>query len=349
MRLTFNLSPAKLFGALVASLLAAGFTALDVSAAGTNRVGTESVRAQQIREAQETRSTEKRTPVDPPANKLVVSDGVAIAWWKAGQGPAILVVHGGPGQGTRSFRDMGGSALEKFATVIYYDQRGSGLSDNSKDYSFPRMVEDIEEIRRAAGFDKVVVLSHSFGGVIAVNYVATHPEHSAGLMLVNSTLHFMGREEEVDSIRGMDSVIGAHTEIPINATEQDVRALANTRYQALNVKGMAYRRLADRLDTVETQLKVDNCPRSVEFGTRVMEQPQAMAEYYRDYRPLSAAIRIPTLVITGTRDYAVGSHVDAGLRFPSMTVERISGSHLLYYENTSAFADVVRRFFASHI
>jgi proline iminopeptidase len=286
-------------------------------------------------------------PSDRTLNQATTSDGVKIAWWKAGRGPAILVIHGGPGQGTRSFRDMGGDALERFATVIYYDQRGSGLSGEAKDYSLPRMVEDIETVRRAAHVDKVVVLPHSFGGVIAINYVAAHPEHVAGLILANSTLHFQGREEEIESIRGMDSVIGAHTEIPVGATDDAVRALAGARFQALNAKGFAYRRLADKLATVETQIKVDTYPRSVDFGTRVMTDPDAMAEYYRDYRPLSAKVTAPVLVITGARDYAVGPHVDAGLRFPHMTIERLSGSHLLYYENAPAFTAAVRRFMAS--
>jgi proline iminopeptidase len=234
--------------------------------------------------------------------------------------------------------------LERFATVIYYDQRGSGLSGQAKDYSLPRMVADIEEVRRAAHAEKVTVLSHSFGGVIAVNYVVAHPNRVSGLILANSTLHFQGSEEEIDSIRGMDGVIGAHTKIPDDATNDQLRALAADRAQALNVRGLAYRRLADRLATVQAQMKVDDYPRDIDFGSRVMADPNAMAEYYRDYRPLSARVTQPTLVIAGTRDFAVGPHIDAGLRFPHMTVEHLPGSHLLYYENSPAFTAAVRAF-----
>ena len=49
----------------------------------------------------------------------------------------IVVVHGGPGGNNYNFEQSPGPKLEKFATVIYYEQRGSGRSDapaDPKDY-----------------------------------------------------------------------------------------------------------------------------------------------------------------------------------------------------------------------
>lgn len=50
------------------------------------------------------------------------------------------------------------------------------------------MVEDIEAIRHALGVERIYLLAHSFGGIIAVNYAKKYPDHLFGLILANSTL-----------------------------------------------------------------------------------------------------------------------------------------------------------------
>jgi proline iminopeptidase len=48
------------------------------------------------------------------------------------------------------------------------------------------MVEDIDALRSSAGFDRLVILGHSWGGILGMAYAAAHPDHVESLVLVAS-------------------------------------------------------------------------------------------------------------------------------------------------------------------
>jgi proline iminopeptidase len=84
---------------------------------------------------------------------------------------------------------LGGPALEKRVRIAYLDQRGSGRSDRPKDqalYSLALIGNDIDAVRETLGAGKVVLLAHSAGTMIALEYAAAHPEHVAGLILTGA-------------------------------------------------------------------------------------------------------------------------------------------------------------------
>ena len=103
--------------------------------------------------------------------------------------PAIVVLHGGPGMSDHYFNKVF-DYLSATRRVIYYDQRGSGFSEikaNPAYYRFPYLVEDLETLRsRVIRQDKLILVAHSFGGMIAMNYAIDHPDHVAGLILISS-------------------------------------------------------------------------------------------------------------------------------------------------------------------
>ncbi len=102
---------------------------------------------------------------------------------------AIVVLHGGPGMSDRYFNDVF-DYLSTTHRVIYYDQRGSGFSEikpNPAYYRFSYLVDDLEALRsRVIRQDKLILVAHSFGGMIAMQYAADHPDHVAGLILISS-------------------------------------------------------------------------------------------------------------------------------------------------------------------
>jgi len=104
-----------------------------------------------------------------------------------GEGMPVVLLHGGPGSTHHEFHPYFSDAAN-FAKVIYYDQRGCGLSDYEKGsgYSFIQAVEDLEKLRRKLNIEKWVVLGHSYGGLLAQCYSIKYPEHTAGLVLVCS-------------------------------------------------------------------------------------------------------------------------------------------------------------------
>lgn len=106
-----------------------------------------------------------------------------------GAGVPLVLIHGGPGGTHHGFHPWFGRAAE-FARVIYYDQRGCGLSDyepGPDGYSVEQAVEDLEGLRRALGVDTFVLVGFSYGGFLAQYYTTRYPENVAGLVLVGAS------------------------------------------------------------------------------------------------------------------------------------------------------------------
>ena len=72
----------------------------------------------------------------------------------------------------------------------YYDQLGSGNSDQPTDpslWELDRFVDEVEQVRRALGLsrDNFVLYGHSWGGILATEYALRYQEHLRGLVISN--------------------------------------------------------------------------------------------------------------------------------------------------------------------
>ncbi len=122
-----------------------------------------------------------------------------------GRGMPLVLINGGPG-GTHHYFHPWFSRVKKYARVIYYDQRGCGLSDfkpGQKGYSVFQAIDDLEGLRQALGVEKWVLLGYSYGGFLAQFYAVNHPEHTAGLILLGSS---PGMRVDTGRSRQMDFV-----------------------------------------------------------------------------------------------------------------------------------------------
>jgi len=105
--------------------------------------------------------------------KGYVHVGVGKLYFKrkgAGDGMPIVLINGGPGGTHHDFHPCFSEAA-KSAEIIYYDQRGCGLSFDPQnprnDYTLEQAVEDLDKLRGHLDIDKWCVLGHSYGGVLA--------------------------------------------------------------------------------------------------------------------------------------------------------------------------------------
>ncbi|MGD9560911.1 MAG: alpha/beta fold hydrolase [Pyrinomonadaceae bacterium] len=269
-------------------------------------------------------------------------DGVSLYVKVAGSGPPCLFIHGGPGQGSLSFEKIGGDSLEKHLTMIYVDQRGSGKSASAKDYSLDRMADDIEQVRKRLGYRKLNLLAHSFGGIIAVRYAAKYPKRVARIVMANTTLHFYNDEALKGQLRFFEKELNKDYGLGEPIATEDLR---KTVQMVRNNSGIGYKLLTDSLETLRKMGEVDGYPgRNREFGRFVMGESKEAAEYYADYTNASKSVNVPTLIIAGTRDYAVGVYHHLRFRFPNSKIETIKGGHLLYADNNEEFVMSVNRF-----
>ena len=106
-----------------------------------------------------------------------------------GKGTPLVLINGGPG-GTHHYFHPWFSRAKDYARVIYYDQRGCGLSDyepGENGYSVNQAVDDLESIRQALNINKWVVLGYSYGGFLAQYYSINYPENVAGIVLMGAS------------------------------------------------------------------------------------------------------------------------------------------------------------------
>lgn len=93
-------------------------------------------------------------------------DGTHIAYWRNGEGPALLLVHGGTADHTTTWQSVL-SGLEQHFTVYTIDRRGRGSSGDTQPYELAREAEDVAAVVDAIG-EPVSVLGHSYGGLCAL-------------------------------------------------------------------------------------------------------------------------------------------------------------------------------------
>jgi len=93
------------------------------------------------------------------------NDGAEIAYEINGQGPPLVLLHGG--SGCRRHWDALVPHLAEEFTVVRPDRRGRGDSGDGTDYALQREVEDLRAVLSTLD-DGATVFGHSFGGLVAL-------------------------------------------------------------------------------------------------------------------------------------------------------------------------------------
>ena len=82
--------------------------------------------------------------------------------------PALLFLHGGPGQGCHDFMALQGDLLRRSLRLIGIDQRGvdrsAPMPEDARSLSMADLVEDCEAVRQALAIERWAVAGQSFGG-----------------------------------------------------------------------------------------------------------------------------------------------------------------------------------------
>ncbi len=102
---------------------------------------------------------------------------------EVGVGDPVVVLHGGFGAEHGYLLDAV-DGLEERAHFVFYDQRGSLRSPcATEDVSFDAHVADLEQLRAELGLERVRILAHSAGTLLALAYLERHPARVERLVL----------------------------------------------------------------------------------------------------------------------------------------------------------------------
>lgn len=283
-----------------------------------------------------------------PGEYQRVLNGVRLYYRVAGADssrPPVVFLHGGPGYNSHSFATLAGPRLERTQRMVYLDQRGCGHSERpaSGDYALSTLVADLEALRQTLGVERWTLMGHSFGGMLALEYAARHPEHVASLVLVGpasdlpASTAIWARELEKQHPGRLAAT--AHAE-DTSDFARVMRALggldAQHFFNSLQFREERFRVLQDEVDA--------------KSGLRnTGEQARAlMAAGLPEYR-FTAFERItaPVLVIGGRYDFSIGVEPmrELARSLPRATfLEYEASGHFPYLEEAERFERDVARF-----
>lgn len=127
------------------------------------------------------------TVADDPALPQIEINGVRLHAEAHGDpsNPVIIVLHGGPGGDYRS--QLGATSLADTHYVVFYDQRGAGLSERvpAEDLTLPLYMAELDAVIDHYAPDRpVTLLGHSWGAMLATAYLGKAPEKVARAVLM---------------------------------------------------------------------------------------------------------------------------------------------------------------------
>jgi pimeloyl-ACP methyl ester carboxylesterase len=101
-----------------------------------------------------------------------------------GDGPPVLLLHGGPGLNGDYLDDLVAELADAYC-VAWYQQRGLAPSTAAEPYDVEAQVADVGRVLDALGWDTAVAVGHSWGGHLLLNVLATMPGRLEGAVVVD--------------------------------------------------------------------------------------------------------------------------------------------------------------------
>jgi proline iminopeptidase len=126
-----------------------------------------------------------RAAAEGETSGFAAVNGRQLYYVTLGQGVPVIFMHGGLGFDHQYFRPFL-DPLADSAKVVFYDHLGHGRSDRPADFAeltFARLSSDCDALTTALGFDKFVLVGHSYGGFLALDFALRYPGRLAGLVL----------------------------------------------------------------------------------------------------------------------------------------------------------------------
>ncbi len=283
-------------------------------------------------------------------------NGIRLHYVEAGTGPLMLFVHGFP-EFWYAWKDQ----LAEFGRdhrAVALDLRGHNLSDKPEGvdaYRVKPLLEDlrqlIEHLQKDSADKSCILVAHDWGGAIAWTFAAIHPRYVKKLVIINAP-------HSIPFARAL-----AHDPVQQQASDYMLLFRSDKAERVLSADN--YRRLLGMFNNAEgkSALTAEDVPHYL----AAWSQPGALTGALNLYRasplypptaddPGAAAlkldpeplkVRVPTLVIWGEADTALGTVLLEGLDelVPDLRIVRIAdGSHWVIHERPKAVSRAIRDF-----
>ena len=222
------------------------------------------------------------TGQDLPALQTVRAGGRVIAYREAGFGPAVLALHG-IGSGSASWAAQLDALASRFR-FIAWDAPGYGGSDPlpgdtpaASDYG-----DAAAALLDALAIDKVHLLGHSMGALIAAAFCRFHPQRLLSVVLADAATGYANAAEEI-RVRRLEARIAA-------MAKDGPEAVAARRAREVLSPG-ASDALYEKIRAVQSKVRPDGYAQAA----RMLHGSDIHAD--------AATIAVPALMMCGSADF----------------------------------------------
>jgi pimeloyl-ACP methyl ester carboxylesterase len=266
--------------------------------------------------------------------------GHEVTFRMAGEGPAVLLIHGIAGS-SRAWREVMPALSEQY-TVVAPDLLGHGESAKPMgDYSLGAFASGLRDLLGVLGIERATVVGQSFGGGVAMQLAYQHPELCERLVLVGSG----GLGREVSWLLRALSLPGAELVLPV-AVPSFVRDRGDAVSRFIRDRGVRAPKVAEMWSAYRSLADTENRQAFMRVLRGVIDAGgQTVSAMDRLY--LAAAV--PTLIVWGQDDPIIPvAHAHAAHEaIAGSRLEIIDGvGHFPHVEAPERFLEVLQRFLA---
>jgi proline iminopeptidase len=279
----------------------------------------------------------------------VEGGGASIYFKTLGRGVPLLLLHGGPGADHSDFLP----ALQPLARrcqLVLIDERGSGRSERLEDpkgYTLNHMVKDIERVRQHLKLPRLVVLGHSFGGILAQAYAVRHPKRILGLVLAGTGSSARCIDRDFRNIRKR---LSARLRARLARREKAGIFQADGAYKQ-DYAAASAQALAPYMYAKAPSPRYQQPP---ELGMEVLREMWVRRSDFHidgnlkgfDFTHSLARVQAPSLVVIGDRDLVSTATADVSrASLPRATlVVMAECAHMMYIDQTVRFNRLLEEF-----
>ena len=285
-------------------------------------------------------------PLGPGEAYLPVPGGRI--WYRktgTGTGTPVILLHGGPGFSSFYLKSL--DALGSDRPVVRYDQLGGGKSSRTSDttlFTIDHFVRELDSLRAALGYDKVHLVGHSWGTILALEYYRAHPGHVASLTLASAALDIPAWEKNAKRLVTTLSD-SARKAIALREAEKNFAA-PDYQHALEEFYGKYVWRHPVAADLDSTFQTVNEAIYDYMQGPSEFTITGTLRSY--DATPFLKQVQVPTLFTVGEFDEADPATIrrQAAMTPGAQVVVIPGAAHITTWDNPGVMLNVVRTFLA---
>jgi proline iminopeptidase len=242
-------------------------------------------------------------------------------------------------------------ALSDEYQLIFYDQRGTGLSDGRWDLgtiSIEQSVEDLEALRVAFGLEKISIMGHSRGAIVGLAYAVKYQMHLDHLILVDSipvNNKFAIEFSETYQERFQHLSVNEQQELTTTCTRPSTELSPNVINECIQLD--AQLRFYDPAKAPVDLTIDENTLKNAEIVNEQMHT--SLNKMQHDIETQLPTIHVPTLIIHGDFDpIPVKSSEYLHEQIPESQIVVITkAGHFPFIEQPEQFVEALRTFLSN--